>query len=317
MDGVFLDTDSLHPQDLDLSVLESCLPRWRFHDAGEAADTAERLAAAEVVVTNKVVLDAALIDAADRLRLICVAATGTDNVDLEAAARRGIPVCNARGYATPSVAEHVFGLLLTLVRRLDDYRDRVRRGEWAASRFFCLFGEPMQELAGRTLGIVGHGELGRAVADIARAFSMQVLVAQRPGGDSRPGRLPLPELLARSDVLSLHCPLTAATRNLIDADALRQMKPGALLINTARGGLVDEAALLQALRDGRLGGAALDVLEREPPPARHALVGAGLPNLLITPHVAWASRPARQRLVDEIAANIRAFLDGRPRNRVV
>ncbi len=317
MRGVFLDTDSLHPQDLDLSVLENCLPRWRFHEAGEAADTAERLAAADVVVTNKAILDARAIDAADRLRLICVAATGTDNVDLAAAARRGIPVCNARGYATPSVAEHLFGLLLTLVRRLDDCRERVRRGEWAESRFFCLFGDPVEELAGRTLGIVGYGELGRAVAGIARAFSMQVLVSQRPGGDSRPGRLPLPELLARSDVLSLHCPLTAATRNLIDADALRSMKPGALLINTARGGLVDEAALLQALREGRLGGAALDVLEQEPPPARHALVEAGLPNLLITPHVAWASRAARQRLIGEIAANIRAFLDGRPRNRVV
>jgi len=316
MRGVVLDTDSLCPRDLDLSALRNSLPHWQFHGFTEPSQTAARIRGADVVVTNKVVLDAGLIADADKLKLICVAATGTNNIDLAAAAQRGIPVCNARGYATASVAEHVFGLLLTLTRQLDDHRARVQRGEWSASRFFCVFGQPIGELAGRTLGIVGFGELGHAVARLAEAFSMKVLIAQRPGGDSRPGRIPLREMLAQVDVLSLHCPLSEATRGLIGEQELRQMKRGAILINTARGGIVDEAALLRVLREGHLGGAALDVLEAEPPSARHPLTDAGLPNLILTPHIAWASQPARQRLIDEVAANIRAFVEGRPRNRV-
>lgn len=318
MTGVFLDRDSLDPGDLDLSALQATLPQWRLHGATTAAQLAERIAESQVVVSNKVMLDEAAMAAAPRLRLIAIAATGTNNVDLKAAARRGIAVCNVRRYATPSVVQHVFALLLSLTRRLNDYQQAVAQGRWQQSGQFCLLDYPIGELNGRTLGIVGYGELGEAVARVAgQAFGMQVLLAQRPGAAARQGRIPLSELLPQVDVLSLHCPLTEATRGLIGAAELALMKPGAILINTARGGIVDEQALAEALRTGRLGGAGIDVLEREPPANDSPLLQGDLPNLIVTPHIAWASREARQRLADQLAENIRAFLDGRPQNLVV
>jgi len=214
------------------------------------------------------------------------------------------------------VVQHVFALLLTLLTRLDAYRRDVARGRWSASEFFCLLDHPIRELRGMTLGIVGYGELGRAVADMARAFGMEVRIAKRDAGDRRLGRVDLQQLLPQVDVLSLHCPLTAATQGLIGASQLALMKADAIVINTARGGLVDESALLEALQQGRLGGAALDVLAQEPPPATHPLLTAGLENLIITPHTAWASREARQRVLQEVADNIVAFARGEPRNRV-
>lgn len=316
MRGVVLDSDSLHPQDLDFGPLRESLPDWRFYAHTAPQQTAQRIADADVVVTNKVALDAGLIEAAARLKLICIAATGTDKIDLTAARRGGVAVSNVRAYATASVAEHVFALLLTLVRQLDAYRRLAREGEWSSSPHFCAFGPPIGELAGMTLGIVGYGELGRAVARLGEAFGMRPLIAQRPGAEPRAGRLPLDELLTQVDVLSLHCPLTPTTRHLLGDAQLQRMKPGAFLINTARGGIVDEAALLRALRDGPLGGAALDVLDEEPPGRQHPLLNAELANLIVTPHVAWASQAARQRLVDEIAANIRAFLNAEARNLV-
>jgi glycerate dehydrogenase len=315
--GVFLDRDTVDRGDLELGVLRHALPNWRMYDTRDPAPVAERVAGAAVVVSNKVVLDAGLLEAArGHLRLVCIAATGTNNVDLAAAARLGIPVCNARAYATPAVVQHVFALILALSTRLLDYQRAVREGQWARSPFFCLLDFPIRELAGRRLGIVGYGELGRGVANVARAFGMEVLIAQRPGGAGRPGHLPLVELLPQGDVLSLHCPLTPQTRGLIDEEALSLMRQDAVLINTARGGIVDEAALAAALREGRLAGAGIDVLAEEPPVHGSPLLEPGIPNLIVTPHVAWASRASRQRLLDEVAENIRAFRAGRPRNLV-
>lgn len=317
MPGVFLDRNSLDHNDLDLSRLQATLPEWRFYGATAPAEIAARIADAEVVVSNKVVLDAAILAQAPRLKLIAVAATGTNNIDLEAATHHGISVCNIRAYATPSVVQHVFALLLSLTRSLDDYQQAVRRGRWQHSEQFCLLDYPIRELGGLTLGIVGYGELGRAVAEVAeKAFGMRILIAQHPGGETQPGRLPLHELLPQVDVLSLHCPLTEATRGLVGEAELALMKPGALLLNTARGGLVDEPALAAALREGRLGGAGIDVLQTEPPTADSPLLAGDIPNLIVTPHIAWASREARQRLTDQLADNIRAFLAGTPQNLV-
>lgn len=318
MRAVFLDFDSLEPADLDPDPLQVCLADWQFHAQTTPEQVTERIASAQVIVTNKVPINRSLIAAAPDLRLICVAATGTNNIDLTAARDAGVVVSNARDYATASVVEHVFMLMLVLTRQLDSYRDRVKAGDWTNSPYFCLFDSAIGELAGKTLGVIGYGVLGQAVARMARAFSMQVSVAQRLHGEKLPDRVPLEALLETADILSLHCPLTEQTRGLIGAGELHRMKPGAILVNTARGEIVDETALLLALQQNWIAGAAFDVLEREPPPASHPLVryAATSSRLILTPHVAWASRAARQRLISEIAANIHAFLQGNPRNRV-
>lgn len=307
--GVFLDLASIDRGDLDLTRLRGSCGRWHLHPATAPAEVEARIRAAQVVVTNKVVLDAHLLGEARSLRLVCVAATGTDNVDLDAATALGIAVRNVRGYATASVVQHVFALILAHFTRLADYRASVARGDWSRSDQFCLLDHPIEELAGRTLGILGLGELGRAVNRVAGCMGMEVLIAQRPGGDPRPDRLPLSEILQRVDVLSLHCPLTPETRGLIGAPQLALLRPDALLVNTARGGLVDERALAAALRGRRIGGAALDVLSQEPPPPDHPLLAPDIPNLILTPHVAWGSRAARQRLLEAIAANIEGFYE--------
>lgn len=314
--AVFLDLETLSRDDLDLARLRSSVPRWTLHPNTAPDDVAARIADAQIVVTNKVILDAEVLDSAPGLRLVCVAATGTNNVDLEAAARNGITVCNVRDYGTPSVVEHVFALILSLRRRLFEYRSALAEGAWHASPHFCLLDYPMAELSGKTLGIIGYGVLGQAVARVAEALGMQVLIARRPGGSLQPDRIPLETLLARADVVSLHCPLTDQTRGLIGESELARMRPEALLINTARGGIVDEAALLDALKRHTIAGAGIDVLGTEPPPATHPLLTAQLPNLIVTPHIAWASREARQRLSDQLAANIEAFNADRPINVV-
>lgn len=317
LNGVFLDLATVDRGDLDHSALRQTLPDWHFHHASTSAETAARIKDASVVISNKVMLDRKAITTASNLKLICVAATGTNNVDLEAAGERGIAVTNVTGYATPSVIQHVFGLMLALTTRLLEHHNAVSEDRWQHSDQFCLLDFPFRELAGKTLGIIGYGELGHAVAQVARAFGMEILLAQRPGGEPAPGRLPLEELLPRVDVLSLHCPLADNTSNLIGEQELGQMKPDALLINTARGGIVDEAALANALRNGRLGGAGVDVLSQEPPAADNPLLTKDIPNLILTPHVAWASRESRQRLLDELAANIQAYLAGESRNRIL
>jgi glycerate dehydrogenase len=308
--GVFLDLRSVDRGDLDLDSLRAACGHWDLHAASRPAEVAGRIRNAEVVVTNKVVLDEGLLRSAKALRLICVAATGTNNVDLAAADRLGIAVRNVRGYATASVVQHVFAVILGHFASLADYRADVTTGAWSRSEFFCLLDHPIEEIAGRTLGIVGLGDLGGGVARVAEAFGMRVLVASRDAADTRPGRVALHDLLPQVDVLSLHCPLTDQTRGLIGATELGLMRPDALLVNTARGGIVDEDALAAALRARQIGGAALDVLTREPPPPDHPLLAPDIPNLILTPHVAWASRGARQRLLDAVANNISGYWAG-------
>lgn len=317
LNGVFLDLETVDQADLDLSQLKQALPHWQLHAATTPDETAERIKNASIIISNKVILDRSCLSQAKQLRLICVAATGTNNVDLEAARDLGIRVTNVTGYATPSVVQHVFSLMLALTTRLADYSQAVANGAWQQSSQFCLLNFPIQELAGKRLGIVGYGELGRAVADVAKAFGMQVLIGQRPGGSLQLDRIPLEVLLPQVDVLSLHCPLAENTKNLIGQKELGLMKKGALLINTARGGIVDEAALAAALRSGKIGGAGMDVLIQEPPTEGNPLLESDIPNLIVTPHIAWASRESRQRLVDGLVANIKAYLQGNIRNRIV
>jgi glycerate dehydrogenase len=312
--AVFLDKASIHPDDLDLSGLEKCADDWRWLDNARSMDVDEAIKGRRIVISNKVPLTAGTLEQAAGPGLICAAATGVNHIDIEAAGRLGITVCNVRAYATPSVVQHVFAVLLNLVTRLDRYRQDVISGEWSNSGMFCLLDYPIRELHGKVIGIVGYGELGREVAKVAKAFGMQVLVAKRNSEDQREGRIALHDLLARADVLTLHCPLTDATRGLIGKRELAMMKADAILINTARGGLVDEMALLQALKNGRPGGAALDVLEQEPPAADNAILQNLPDNLIITPHIAWASREARQRLVDQLATVVIAYLQGAPVN---
>lgn len=318
MKGVFLDLNTVDRGDLELEPLRQALPEWDFFQQTAPESIAERILGAQVVVTNKVVLDAATIASSPSLQLVCAAATGTNNIDLTAANARAIPVCNARNYATDSVVQHVFALLLTLVTRMDAYRADIRAGRWSASDQFCLLDHPIRTLAGMHLGIVGFGVLGQATARMAEAFGMRVSIAGSLRVDTKGAddRAPLDTLLPQLDALSLHCPLTDRTRNLIDSRRLALMPRNSLLINTARGGLVDASALAASLRSGHLGGAGIDVLDPEPPPATHPLLATDVPNLILTPHTAWAARSARQNVLDEVRANIQAFLAGTPRNVV-
>ncbi|MGB5465984.1 MAG: D-2-hydroxyacid dehydrogenase [Sedimenticolaceae bacterium] len=316
MKAVFLDLASLAERDLDLSAFERVVDVWHSYPATAPADRLAHIGDADIVVTNKVVLDDAVLRAAPNLRLICLTATGYNNVAVDTARELDIVVSNVVAYATDSVVQHVFALMLAHHTRLFDYTAAVQRGEWSRSPQFCLLDYPVRELRGMTLGIIGYGELGHGVAKIAEAFGMRVMVSQRPGGQLQQGRHAFDEVLREADVITLHLPLLDNTRHLIDAHALQQMKPTALLINTARGAVVDNAALADALRQGVIGGAAMDVLDVEPPPLDHPLLAPDIPNLIVTPHTAWAGRQSRQNVVNETVANIRAFLDGEPRNRV-
>lgn len=317
MKAVFLDYATMGP-DLDLLPLRSLLPELEIFEATEDAQVASRIDDAEFVFANKIRLTPELLTNASNIRFVGLTATGTDNVDLDAARQHGVAVCNIRDYCTQSVVEHVFGLLLTLTHKLGQYASSVRAGDWQSASDFCMLKFPIRELSAMTLGIVGYGTLGRGVADIGRAFNMDVLVAARPGSDgTAEGRVAFDELIERSDVVSLHCPLNAETRNLFDEAAFRKMKPGSILINTARGGLIDSAALVAALQNGRLAGAAIDVLPKEPPRQGDPLLDYEGENLIVTPHVAWGSNEARQNAIDELAANVAAFLAGEKRNRVV
>jgi glycerate dehydrogenase len=318
MHSVFLDYATVSfDGDLDPHSLLDALPGLELRHHTPQDEVAARIADAEVVLVNKLRISREAIEAATSLRLVALAATGTNNVDLVAAAERGVAVCNLHDYCTASVVQHVFGVLLALTHRLREYDALVRTGAWQRGGQFCLLDFPIRELAGRNLGILGYGTLGKGVAQVARAFGMQVLIANRPGATREAGRVDLHELLPRVDVLSLHCPLSAATQGVIGAPELALMKRDAVLVNTARGALVDSAALADALRGGRLGGAAIDVLPQEPPVDGNPLLAGDIPNLVVTPHIAWAAREARQRCVDEMAANVRAFSSGERRNRVV
>jgi len=316
MRAVFLDFDTVSTGDVDLRPLESLGLGLVLHGVTRPENVAARIAEADIVITNKIRLGAPELAAAPALKLVCLAATGVNNVDLEVAVARGVGVANITAYCTASVVQHVFAMILALTHHLSGYQRLLRDGTWRDSPQFCLLDYPIRELAGRRIGIVGLGELGGGVARAAPAFGLRVLASERPGAPTRPGRLPFEQVLEEADILSLHCPLTPATRGMIDAGALARMKRDAILINTARGALVDSAALAQALRAGRLAGAGIDVLPHEPPADGDPLLDDSIPNLIVTPHVAWAARESRQRAVDEIASNIRSFLEGGRRGRV-
>jgi glycerate dehydrogenase len=249
--------------------------------------------------------------------MIVAGATGYNHVDVAAARDAGIIVCNVRGYSTPSVTQHVFAMILALNMRIIDYHEDVKRGKWQESRDFCFLDYPIHELEGRTLGIIGYGDLGRNVEKIARAFGMEVLLADHKGlTDVREGRTPFDEVIEKADVITLHCPLTDKTQDLITMDEMRVMDDNAILINTARGGIVNEADLAQALRDGVIGGAGVDVLSKEPPSDGNPLLDSTIPNLVMSPHTAWASLQARQRMFDQIVEVIQAYRAGSPINVV-
>ena len=308
MQIVALDGYTLNPGDISWAPIEA-LGEFVTHDRTPAQLVIERSRDANVLLTNKVAFDRKIIAALPELRLIAVTATGYNIVDVVAAKEHGVAVCNVPEYGTPNVAQHVFALLLELTTHTGHHAQGVRDGAWARSPDWCYWDYPLVELSGLTLGIVGYGRIGRAVANIAKAFGMNVIAHHRQGTAAD-----LEKFVRESDVISLHCPLTPANAKMINTEFLSRMKRTAFLINTARGGLIDEPALAQALNDGRIAGAGLDVLTKEPPQADNPLFGAK--NCIITPHIAWASRPARQRLLTITAENIRAFRDGRPQNVV-
>jgi len=299
----------------------ACDHAWSEYARTSQAEVEARLADATIAIVNKLILDAETIARLPMLKMIAVAATGTNNVDLDACRARGIVVSNIRGYAVHTVPEHAIALMLALSRNVVAYRNSVQAGRWQESEQFCFFDHPIRDLHGATLAVLGSGSLGDGVVRLAEAFGMHVLKAERKGAPvCRPGYTPFAEALAAADVVSLHCPLTPETQGLIGANELRAMKSSALLINTARGGLVDEVALVAALREGWIAGAGFDVLTKEPPREGNPLLSPellALPNFLLTPHVAWASRPAMQALADQLIDNIEAFARGEPRNCVV
>ncbi|WP_020558707.1 D-2-hydroxyacid dehydrogenase [Thiofilum flexile] len=308
---VFLDTASTQAGDLDLTPLSTaCQGQLTLWPHTPAAQIQEHIGTASIVISNKVPIDAALMHSQrDTLKLICVAATGTNNIDLNAARQLNIPVTNVRDYGSQSVAEHVFSLIFALSRSLPAYQQELNQGAWQRAEQFCLLNHPIRELAGNTLLIIGGGTLGQATARLGQALGMKILFAERPHAPTRAGKIALEAGLQQADVVSLHCPLTPETTHLINAERLALMQSHALLINTARGGIVDETALLAALRQGQIGGAGIDVLPQEPPIQGNPLLEAQLPNLIVTPHIAWASRTARQRLIEQLAQIISTFIN--------
>ncbi len=304
---VVLDGFTTNPGDVSWTPLER-LGACTVHPRTAAADVVSRAAGAEILLTNKTPVTREAIASLPDLRYIGVLATGYNIVDVVAARERGIPVCNVPEYSTPNVAQATFALLLELTNQTGLHDRTVHEGRWSACPDYCYWEGELVELAGLTLGVVGYGRIGKAVAAIGRAFGMQILFTRRDAAGD-PDCVPLDDLLARSDVVSLHCPLTPQTQGLIDARRLNLMKPSAFLINTSRGALVNEADLAAALEAGRIAGAGLDVLSVEPPPASNPLLTAR--HCILTPHIAWATRNARRRLVDVAAANVRGFLEGR------
>lgn len=313
---VVLDGVTLNPGDLSWDPVAGLVDEFRAHDRTRPEDTVPRLGGARLALTNKVRIDAGVMDSCPDLRFIGVLATGYDVIDIEAARGRGIVVSNVPSYSTDSVVQWVWGVILNGGHRICHHASLVRGGAWGRSPDFCLYQGRLTEFAGKTLGVVGFGRIGRAVARVGHAFGMDVVVHTRTERDAGvPVRfVGLDELCERADVISLHCPLTPDTRRMIDAGRLARMRAGTVLVNAGRGPLVDEAAVAEALGSGRLGGFAADVLTSEPPVEGSPLIGS--PGALVTPHIAWATVEARQRLMDITASNVAGFLEGSPRNRV-
>ena len=306
--GVFLDAATFG-QDINLEPLTDLPIDWQMHSYSSQNEVLQRCAGAQVIVTNKVQLDAQVLSQLPELKLICVAATGMNNIDLDAAEKLSISVKNVKNYAGNSVAQLVFSLLLELVNNTTRYSNLVKQGDWSKSKSFCLLDFPITELTGKTIGLVGYGTLAKSVEKIALAFDMKVLIAEHKNASIlREARTSFDDVIKHSDVISVHCPLTVETTDLISETELKRMKPSAVLINTARGGVVNETDLLQALKQKVIAGAATDVLTVEPPPKDHVLLSEQLDNLIITPHIAWARIEARQRLLEQVCSNIKQTL---------
>lgn len=311
---VILDGYTLNPGDLDWAPLHK-LGDVTIHDRSAKDEILERAAGAEVLLVNKVVLSADLLAQLPDLKYVGVMATGFNNIDIEAAKKQGIIVTNVKAYGPASVAQQTFALLLALVNRPEMHSQSVYAGEWVASPDFCYWKSPLTELAGKTMGLVGFGDIGSQVAKIAAAFGMKVIAHRRnPEPVEGVEMVPLDDLFRRSDVISLHCPLTDETKGVINSESIARMKSNAIVLNTGRGPLIEEADLAEALRNGTIAGAGLDVLSTEPPRADNPLLAA--PNCVITPHVAWATFEARKRLLQMVAENLEGFLKGKPRNVV-
>jgi glycerate dehydrogenase len=308
---------------LERNTIQANFRRPNFdHEWTEFGETfsgqvVERLRGATIVISNKLPLREAELSQLPELKLIAVAATGSDNIDLDYCRSHDIAVSNTRGYAVNSVPEHVLMMILALRRSLLAYRTDVQNGKWQESKQFCMLTHELRDINGSTLGIVGFGSIGKAMAQLGKSVGMCVLISEHKGaGSIRDGRSAFDEVLRRSDVVSLHCPLTGETRDMFGGTEFEMMKHSALLINTARGGLVDDAALIEALRNGSIAGAGFDALREEPPHHGNPLVDLNLPNFILTPHVAWASNQAVQALADQVIENIEAFIAGQPRNLV-
>lgn len=317
MKGVFLDKETIDRGDLNFEALFNLPITWRIYNETTPDQVIERIHPAAIVITNKVNLNRATLEQAPNLSFINIIATGTNNVDLVSAKNNGITVSNIRNYATASVTQHVFMLILALLTNLNRYQNAIKQGLW--NKHFCMLDYPVSELNGKKLGIIGYGVLGQSVACVAKAFGMEVLISQRPKthtSTTDKNRIPFHDLLPMVDILSLHCPLTEDTYHLIGTEELKMMKTEAILINTARGDIVDGDALRTALLDNTIAGAGIDVLSEEPPSMNHPLLSINLPQLIITPHIAWASQTSRQQAIAETVKNIQAFLNHQPRNRV-
>ena len=315
MNIVILDGQALNPGDLSWDCLNEFGTVTYYDRTANEVETVERIGSAEIVILNKTPITESVLSQCPGIRLICVLATGYNVVDCQAAAKRNIPVCNVPGYGTDSVAQFTFALLLELCHQVGHHSTVVHQGKWSKCPNFCFWDTPQMELVGKTIGIIGYGSIGQAVAKIAKAFGMNVLAYSRTQYSEHAGEYTdLDTLLRNSDIISLHCPLFPETKGMIDAKAIAKMKDGVILLNTARGPLIDEQAVADALRSGKLRGAAMDVVSQEPIPESSPLLDA--PNCIITPHMAWAPVEARQRILNITVDSIRGFLRGKPVNAV-
>lgn len=307
--AVILDEESFNPGDLDLSGLIALLDNWERYPATKPEQREERLAGKQIAIANKVVFDAPLLEKLPELKAILLTATGMDNVDRDYCKEHGIATYNVTDYCTASVSQHVFSLILALKTQLIPYQNMTRNGDWSRSGQFSSLAYPISELSGKTLGLIGYGSLAKGVETLAKAFGMKILIAQRAGSiKASEGRLLVHDLLPQVDVLSIHCPLTPETKSLISSTEFEGMKKTAIVINTARGAVIDNKALAQALINGDIAGAGIDVLDQEPPSLDHPLLDKNVPNLILTPHIAWAAIEARQRVIDKVAENLQAWL---------
>lgn len=310
--AVYLDSVCLNVSHETITHLADLFDEWQSYHSTKPDEIIERAQGAHVIICNKSAITKEVIAACPQLKLILITATRTNNVDLVAAKSNGITVCNCQGYGTDAVSQHTLMLMLALATKVIDYNTAAKNGQWQQSNNFCLMHLPIMELAGKTLGIIGYGELGHAVANLATAFGMKILIGQIPNRPAKNNAIPLDELLPQVDVLTLHCPLTEDTKNLLSKKELYLMKKQALLINAARGGIVNEQDLADVLRSGHLAGAATDVLSVEPPKDGNPLLADDIPRLIITPHCAWATKEAQHRIVSQVIENTRAFLAGQP-----